>query len=386
MKRVCIFNAQIVTAEAVLPEAGLEVCDGRITRVLERCSNGDIDLQGCYLLPGLIDIHTHPKEEDGTDPQRLLALCRDLRGIGTAAFLFAIPGVPAKDVHEVLRKLRRNLESLDPAEGCLGVYMESPYIPQECKGGFSPAALATPQQVPLSSLLDAAGEWIRYINVGPELPGAIDVIREARGRGILVSLGHTAANKACLMQALDAGANTVCHCFNTGFIQAYKEPGVLDVTLSLLAMATDELACELICDGVHVDPILVRALCRAKGPDGVILITDSIVGGRAASEGEEIRMGPAVYRVVNGVGRTAEGLLAGSTLSMARAVRNFAHFSGLGLVAAARAGGLVPARLLGIEADYGSIRVGKRALFCVLDNQLNVRQDLCKILLSGQYP
>lgn len=375
-----ICNAKVVTPDRVFPGGGLEVEDGCIGDVFEQCVSGDVDLQGCYLLPGLIDVHTHPAPEDGADPAKLAGLCDQVRARGTAGFLFAIGNLPAETALDTLGRLRNCIDAIGPDRGCLGIHLEGPYIEPSMRGGFELESITTPEALPVGVLLDACGPWVRYINISPELPGAIEAIRECRRRGLAVSMGHSAATRTRLLEAVDTGVGAVCHTFNTGQIMRYKEPGVLDVTVDLLGLASDELVCEVICDGVHVDPMLVRLLYRAKGFRGVALITDSILGGRPAQEGLEIDTGVVKYRIVDGVGRNPEGGLVGSTLDMARALRNFVEFTGCGLVDAARAAALTPARLLGIEGEYGAIEQGRRAVFCVLDDALEPHSDLCRVL------
>ena len=375
-----IWNAQVVTPERILPGAAVDCADGSITQIVESGEAGDVDLESCYLLPGLLDLHTHPDDEDGTTPEKLASLCDDLRSYGTAGFLFATDNIAVREQIDTLRRLRQTLDALGRDRGCLGIYLEGPYVDFEMRGGFEPEAITNPRDFPLEPLLDAAGPWAKYINVAPELPGALDAIRTCRRRGMAVSIGHSGADRDALFAALDAGACTVCHTFNTGRIMRYKEPGVLDVTVDLLGLSTERLVCELICDGIHVDPVLVKLMYRAKGCDGIALITDSLVGGRPAEEGREVETALTTYRVVDGAARNPEGGLCGSTLFMARALRNFTRFAGCGLVEAARAAALTPARVLGLDADYGAILPGRRAVFCVLDADLEPRVDLCRRL------
>ncbi|HOZ49125.1 MAG TPA: amidohydrolase family protein [Candidatus Hydrogenedentes bacterium] len=375
-----IFNAHVVTPERILPHGGVECLNGRVMHVFERCDSGDVDLESCYLLPGLIDLHTHPPMADGLDQARLAGLCHRLRGLGTAGFLFATGNIAVGEQVETLEALRTNLDALGAGQGCLGIHLEGPYVAPEMRGGFLPEAITTPEDFPVEQLLDAAGPWAKYINISPELPGAIDAIRACRRRGLAVSIGHSGADRDALFAAQEAGAQTICHLFNTGAIMRFKEPGVLDVTLDLLGLASRSIVCEIICDGIHVDPMLVGLVYRAKGPDGIALITDSLMGGASANEGQVVESPMTQYTVVDGAARNPEGGLCGSTLTMAGAVARFAQFAPCSLVEAARAGAMTPARLLGMDRDFGSIAAGRRALFCVLDQALEPRQHLARRL------
>mgnify|MGYP006279301363 FL=1 len=371
-------NAHIVLPGSILHGGAVEVSQGRIVGIRRGGDVDGVDLQGRYLLPGLVDVHTHPRLEDGLALHRLRALCDHLRGAGVAAFLFAPSNVPTAKLAGTASQIARNIAALGDGRACVGIHLEGPYVEEEGRGGFQQDAIARPGDFPLDTLLKACRGWARYLNVSPGLPGAARLIAEARERDLAVSIGHTVAGREALLAALDAGAQAICHTFNASPLQHWKEPGVLAPTVDLLGLASRELLCEAICDGIHVDPLLVRVLLEAKGGDGVCLVTDSVLGGAEAEEGEEITAGNTHYRITGGAARLPDGTLAGSTLTMARALRNFVEFTGCGLPEAVRAAALTPARLVGIDHDYGSIAPGKRAIFCVLDTGLNLDRALCR--------
>lgn len=375
MASLRIVNAHLVTPEGVR-RGGVLCEEGRISNWLPADAQGDIDLEGAYLLPGLIDLHTHPIPDLAGDPGDLARLCDDVRARGVAGFLFATGNIPLKEARGFLARLRTTIDRLDPDRGCLGIHLEGPYVSHEMRGGFSLEAIATPAGYPVERLLDCCGTHARYINIAPELPGAVETIRRCRARGIAVSIGHSDASRSQLLAARDAGAQTICHLFNTGRIMRHQEPGVLDVTLDLFGLSDETLTCELICDGIHVDPMLVRLARRVKGSNGIALITDSLIGGRPAAEGQYIPGAITGYRVVNGAARDPQGGLCGSTLTMAQAVQNYAAITNCGFEEAAMAASTVPARILGISQDYGSIELGRRAVFCVLDENFVLRADL----------
>ncbi len=373
-------NAQIVLTDCILHEAAIEVAEGRIVRLLRGGATEGVDLEGAYLLPGLVDIHTHPRLEDGLSLHRLRDLDAHLRAEGVAAYLFAPSNVPVPELPAVLTRVARNIAALGSDRACAGIHLEGPYVEEAGRGGFQLDAITTPESMPLDVLLKACRGWARYVNVSPALKGAPRLIAAAREHGLAVSIGHTLAGCGALLDALDAGAQAVCHTFNASPLQRWKEPGVLDPTLDLVGLASRELRCEVICDGIHVDPLLVRLLLNAKGADALCLITDSVIGGVTAEEGVEIAAGNTSYRISGGAARLPDGTLAGSTLTMARALRNFVEFTGCGLPEAVRAASLTPARLLGIDHEYGSIAPGKRAVFCVLDNELRPCEARCRML------
>ena len=190
------------------------------------------------------------------------------------------------------------------------------------------------------------------MTIAPELPGALDVIEQLVGRGVVVSIGHTDADAACVADAERAGATAVTHLFNAMAPFGHRAPGPIGVTL-----ADDSLVAGLICDGIHVDPLAVRIAWRALGPIALMLVTDATAvlglepGRRPARRGRHRRL----------VGRCADadGMLAGSDLSLDQAVRNLVAFTGCTAAEAVATVTTTPARLLGLD-DRGALEAGRR--------------------------
>jgi N-acetylglucosamine-6-phosphate deacetylase len=208
------------------------------------------------------------------------------------------------------------------------------------------------------AVLDEGRGTIRMVTLAPELPGAEALLRELARRGILAALGHSLAGAEALERGIDAGLRHVTHLFNAMGPLHHRDPGTAG-----LALADDRLTCDLICDGAHVHPGMVRVAARAKG-DALLLITDAVEPPvpSAASFGS----GPLVS---DGVAlRLPDGRLAGSCLTLERAVRNLCRFAGVSLREAVAACTLRPARLLGIESERGTLRPGARADLVLLDD------------------
>ena len=290
--------------------------------------------------------------------------------------LWTVANLPLDRLLETAAGLRDVLEQATGPCRVLGLHFEGPYIAPKSRGAFAESHVTTPDQLPLSRMLDAGGAWVKYLSLSPDAPGALDVIRACVERGVRVGIGHTLADAATVEAAIAAGAGAVVHTFNNTPDYPMKEPGVRGVTVDECGLASDRVYSELICDGIHVDPTLVRVLARAKGPDHVIVITDSTVGGCERPEGFVISREGAARSIRGGVGRTVQGGMAGSALTMPRAFKNYVRFTGASLPDAVRATSLNAARFLGIDEAFGRIAPGYRARFAVLDADLEPRMDL----------
>jgi N-acetylglucosamine-6-phosphate deacetylase len=235
------------------------------------------------------------------------------------------------------------------------------------------ASFLEPDLAVAARLLEAGGGAVRMMTLAPELPGALELVEMLVSHGIVASIGHTDASYEQALAAVAAGARSATHLFNAMRPLAHREPGVVGAVLEL-----PEVSCELICDGVHIDPVVLRLAHRAKGTAGVRLVTDAIEA--AGMPDGEYRLGRAPVTVAGGRATlSGGGAIAGSTLTMDAAVRNAVRFLGVRVEdAVAMASGL-PARLLGLERRKGAIAPGMDADLVVLDGELNV----CAALIGG---
>jgi N-acetylglucosamine-6-phosphate deacetylase len=246
----------------------------------------------------------------------------------------------------------------------LGVHFEGPFI-SEARRGVHPAEwIAAPSVALLDRFLDAAQDAARILTLAPELPGALELVREARRRGLVAAMGHTDASYPEAEAAIAAGVRHAAHVFNAMRPFSHRETGVLGAVLT-----SREVTAELIADGVHVDDAAIRLLLAAKGVDLTVLVSD----GTAATGMPDgrYRLGSFEVNVTGGVCRNAEGKLAGSTLTLDRAVRQIVSL-GVGLSDAVRMATLNPARVLGLEARKGILAAGADADLVLLDEQLQI--------------
>lgn len=371
-----ITNAQIILPGSI-NRGTVTVRAGRVASVSSRSagrSTGTLDLRGGYLAPGFIDLHIH----GGASRDTMEASVEAFRAItefhlcgGTTSLTLTTVTATEAEILRVLEAARPwHNRSLGGAR-IAGVHIEGPFISKEKPGAQNPAQIRPPQ----------AAEWRKYLRFGqlvtqmtlaPEISGARPLIRALRKNGTVASAGHTNANEDHLRPALAAGLNHATHTFNCMSTAAkrgpYRVAGMVE-----FALAQREICCELIADGVHVAPTLMRMLFNAKGRDGVCLITDA-TGGAGLKPGTSFEVGGVKARVTREAALTADGTaLAGSTLTMIEAVRRSVQLAGLSLVDAVRMASLNPARQLGRERDLGSIAPGKRADLVWFDDQFRVR-------------
>ena len=328
---------------------------GRIVAIRTTAPRGArrIDVGGRFVAPGFIDLHIWG------DPQKL---SRDVVKGGTTSFLTTVgPCAPqelACRLDAIAASRKRQAASFSGAR-CLGAHLEGPFVNPAMAGALPKRWMRLPSVREIRGLLRYA-KAIRVVTMAPELTGAMGVIAALAKRGVRVSLGHTQADAQTAQRAVAAGARMVTHIFNRMPPLHHR-----DANLTSVALADERVATMVILDGIHVSPEAFRLLLRCKGPDGVILETDSIAGAP-----------PTAATVRNGAYRTKAGVLAGSRLTMIGAVRNTVEFGKIALHEAVRLASLNPARALGMERELGSIDPGKRADLVVFDRQFRVHMTL----------
>lgn len=348
-------GARVVDARRDLPGAWLQVRDGLITAVGSGPAphaDEHVDLAGATLTPGLIDLHVHGGGghafDDGTDA--IAAGVAAHRRHGTTATLVSLVSSP-------LKVLRRQLDGVEVARrsdpGILGAHLEGPCLSSARRGAHDPAALALPDQRFVDLVLSAEPGLIRQVTLAPELPGALDAIAELAAHGIRVALGHTEADFALTREAIDRGATLLTHALNAMPAIGHRLPGPVPA-----ALESERVTLELILDGVHVHPAVARMLLTAA-PQRVALITDAMAA--AAHTDGDYRLGDLDVRVAEGRALLDDGVtIAGSTLTLDRAVRTAVVDLGLSASDAVGAATAVPAAALG-EATRGLLEPGMRA-------------------------
>lgn len=327
----------------------------------------EVDLDGRWVLPGFVDLHVHGgggHSVVGGDPDDVAGAVAFHQAHGTTRTLVSLVTAPVDRMVAALGRIADAVEAGD-LPTVAGVHLEGPFLARVCCGAQDPAAMVDPDRQVADALLAAGRGTVRVVTVAPERPGGLDLVRHLVERGLVVALGHSDADTEVAQAAVAAGARLATHLGNAMRPLHHRDPGVLGVSL-----ASPEVVCELIVDGVHLHPAMVRLAAEAKGPDGLALVTDAIAAAGTA-EGRH-RLGSTEVEVVAGVARVVgSGALAGSTLTLDAALRG-AIGCGWSIEAASRAASLVPARVLGLDTETGSIESGQAADLVVLDRVLTV--------------
>ena len=367
-----------VGGEVVVREGRiLDVVPRRRGRASPAGSGPVVELDRRWVVPGYIDTHVHGGGgacANADDPDEITSMARFHAAHGTTALLATTIPAPVDELEAAARAIARSASRREGA-GVLGAHLEGPFLSPGRAGALDPEAFLEPDPAVLARLLTAGAGSIRVMTIAPELPGAPELIDSLVSRGVVTSLGHTDATYAQARAAVRRGARGATHLFNAMRPLHHREPGVAGAVLDL-----PEVSCELICDGIHVDPAALRLALRAKGTKGVRLVTDAIHAagmpdGSYRLAGAEVIVSAGRASVAGG------GPIAGSTLTMDAAVRNAVRFLDLSLEEACIAASSNPARLLGLGDRKGAISPGLDADLVVLDEELRV----CGTLIAGAW-
>jgi N-acetylglucosamine-6-phosphate deacetylase len=322
--------------------------------------------EGAVLAPGFVDLHVHGGggAQVGRDPGAIAEVARFHVRHGTTALL-ATTVPAAEDALEETVRAAAAVAGQTPTDRArvLGSHLEGPFVSAARPGALDVRHLRAPDRAELDRLLDAGGGTVRAIVVAPELPGALELIAAAAGAGVLVAMGHTDATYAEAIAGVEHGARGATHLFNAMRPLHHREPGIAGA-----ALADERLTAELIADGVHVHPAALALAYAAKRAHGLALVTDAMQA--AGLPDGDYALGDQPIVVAGGEARTAGGALAGSTLTMDRAVRVCVEQVGIPLADALAMASATPAALLGLRDGAGRIAPGVRADLVVLDAQL----------------
>ena len=325
------------------------------------------------LAPAYLDIHIHGcagHDVMEATPEALNAIGSYLASRGVGAYL---PTTVTSTREITLRSLAglaaqmKRLQVDEPVGATpLGIHLEGPFLSHPKRGVHTESLLEAPSVTLFDRFWQASEGRIRLMTIAPELPGAEELIAHATELGVRCSLGHSDAGVCEARAALQAGARSATHTFNAMRALDHREPG-------LAAFVLDEstLFAEIICDGIHVDPMMVRLYFKAKGREKIILVTD---GMSATGMPDGLYMLGGMEVEVHEGRCTSHGVLAGSVLTLDRAVRNFMEFTGADLQVAVAAASRNPSQLMGMEQSWGSLEVGRAANLIVLSSSAEVMQ------------
>ena len=373
----CFKNVTVYEAGKGLRVRTVEF-DEKIVKIGKKSKAEEITLpKGAILLPGFIDQHIHGAGgSDGMDgtTEDIATIAKTLVKEGTTSFLVTTMTQSKEKITTAMQAVKsyREQNNEDGAR-VVGVHLEGPFIASSYKGAQPLEYVKLPDIATFEEYNRASGNAIKIVTLAPEVDGAMDFIRYLSANGVVASIGHTGAKFSEIEKAVEAGAKGVTHTYNAQTALHHREIGTVGS-----AMLLEELHCELIADTIHVSVPAMRLLVKNKPLDKLTLITDAM-RAKGIPDGVSELGGQTVY-VKNGEARLEDGTLAGSVLRMNRAIQNMVEKVGVPFTQAVDCATLNPAKTLGIEKETGSIAVGKRADFTVL----NERYDVILTVVGGK--
>ena len=379
--RVQIRNGKVLWDDALV-EGTLEMEGGRITGIAV-ASQGPgaervIDAKGGYVLPGLIDIHTHGLRDVIVDRDDIFRFSALQLEYGVTACLPTLAGSPAANMARMKTILGQTRDfSLTP--NLVGFRPEIMYLADASAGPAASLARPTPELN--AAVWDASGGRIRIWDISPEIDGAIPFISWCASQGIVASMAHSSASLAQVRDAVEAGMRLVTHLYDLYPMPKEQDEGVYPGGVTDYINVEDRLSAEIIPDGVHVHPLLVETTLRCKGLDRVAFITDSLRGaGNVPGTYEGLIPGePVEVTADRGIRRISDGILSGSALTQLGGLRNAVRKFGRNIAEASRLCSRTPARIIGLESK-GYLAPGMDADVLILDASL----ELEAVILRGE--
>lgn len=371
MGRVAFIGGKVFDSKTrTFVEATVICRDGMFESIDRTCARpADCDMKnmaGRYMIPGLVDVHTHGRggyDFTGVNEETMNRLMRSYAVAGTTSVMATLASAKLPCLRDSIY-IANNYRAMGGAPGCanlIGVHLEGRYLNPEKRGAHPLPLLANPVREEYAELVSLMLPTPAHVSFAPELPGGKDFITYLKDLGVTVGIAHTSATYEESLHAVSMGATSFTHTFNAMAGLTHRSPGTVGA-----ALACDSAYAELICDGFHVHPDVVKLVYRCKPKDRLVLITDSLEAAGCPDGTYGIAGLPV--RVVNGRAINAEGAIAGSTLSMFAALCNLMRYAGISLEEALPAATINPARMVGADSLIGSIKAGKRADFIIIDD------------------
>ena len=368
-RKLLLRDARIVLADRIVEDGTILIEDEHIVAVGTESDAETLSLDGLTVLPGFIDVHIHGAV--GVDVMEASA-----NGLNEVSAYLATQGVTGW-LATLVPGSDENYASVSAAVGeamnhsagarVLGIHYEGPFVNSAQCGALHTEYFKTYSSPKDLEALPVPEKAVRMTTMAPEVAGGVELVRELTKRGWVVSIGHTRAELQVLEDACAAGARHMTHFMNAMSPLHHRKPGPIAWGLS-----RDDVTVDMIADGIHLDPFMLRLLLKMKGANSITLISDAIA---AAGKGDgDYQIWGETISVKNGRTANASGSIAGSVISMLDAVK-LLHSLGVSYVDLAQMASSNPARLLGLE-DCGSIEAGKRADLVALDQHGNVKLTL----------
>jgi len=368
-------NGKVLLDDFSFAEVDVRIENGKIAEIGKNLSGDEVkDISGLMLLPGLIDEHFHGANGYGTlgaTPEDFVKIAEFEATNGVTTITPALSSYPDDIVYSCIEAIKEAMSRDIKGSRLLGLHLEGPFLSEQYRGAHVVANLKNPTVERLSGFLAAAEGCAKVLTVAPELEGAIDTIKYAKSQGLVVEIGHSAATYEEATAAIDAGATISTHTFNAMIPLNHRNPGILGAVLT-----DDRVRCEVMADLGHVAAPIVKLIYKAKGVDGVNIVSDST---RFAGypDGEYLEADKK-YIIKKGIAYLESGTITGSAYTVFDGVRNCVKELGIPLEDAIKMASYNPAASLGIAHETGSIAEGKRADFFLMTEKFEIKETYCE--------
>ena len=366
-----LIHAAYLDGDFHLVQGDIEIQDGKIAQVGKdlprRESDLAVDCQGYTVVPGFVDVHIHgcggADACDGTR-EALETMARFLLERGVTSFCPTTMTTGREVIERALLAAKDMMEHpLEDGARVVGVNMEGPFIAKERKGAQKEEDILPPDFPLFQRFFDLSGGIVRLVDAAPEQPGGYEFVEKA-SKLCTVSIAHTTAGYDQAKAAFERGVTHATHLFNAMSGLSHRAPGVVGAVFD-----DERVRGELICDGFHIHPAVLRTAFRLLG-DRALVVSDSM-RANGMPEGEPFDLGGQMVTVREGKALLADGTIAGSVTNLHQEIKNLVSF-GVPFPQAVKAATLIPARAIGLEGEIGSIEPGKRADLVVLDGNLDI--------------
>lgn len=380
MDKIYIKNGTVLH-ENIFKQANVIINDGKIEKILDssddpsKSESMDVyDAKGNYVVPGFIDVHTHGAiniDVNAATADELEKLGEFFATQGTTSWQCSILTDTKEQTLWSIDQVNKYFDKERNGAALIGIHLEGPFLSSEYKGSMPEHLLSQGDVELIKEYQEIANGKVRYITVAPEVKGVLESIEEIRDLGIVVSLGHSGASYDTSMEAIKYGASSITHTFNAMKLSHQHFPAIAGAALE------SEVYTELICDGLHVHPAMVRLLLKTKGYDKVVAITDSIMA-TGLPDGR-YKLGVNDIVVTNGDAKLASAdVRAGSTLTSVQSVKNLVDYTSAPLENILKLWTENPAKMLGIDDTKGSIEKAKDADIVILSEDYSVVDTFVK--------
>jgi N-acetylglucosamine-6-phosphate deacetylase len=366
-------NAKIFDSDFNLVQADVSIREGKIDGIAPELKGGEsIDLSGCLIAPGFVDIHIHGCNGadtcDGTR-EAIGRMARHLIQKGVTSFCPTTMTVAQQKIRTALSTVRGCMERPPEGASVCGANLEGPYISAERRGAQGAEYIRKPDWLEFKKWFEECGGIIKLLDVAPECDGARELIERA-STCCRVSLAHTMADYDQVKDAFGFGITHVTHLFNAMEGLRHREPGAVGAVFD-----DSRVRAEMICDGFHIHPAVLRIAFRMLGEDRTVIVSDSM---RAAGLPDGVsELGGQTVFIKDGRARLSDGTIAGSTTNLHEEVKNLIRF-GIPIRQVIKSATINPASAIGKEREIGSIEVGKDADLVVMDENYDIRMVIGK--------